>query len=271
VPPGVNVSPNVDFDTSSVCEKRFDASPEVEKSDDELLFPVLATVSSSGDGVDKAHSPVLDNLEGCTCLGCVQERPIIHVQIDDRFVGACCRIPPCTFSISMWSPIGNLENLPRVLLPLKFIYGKELCSHEGTHFKHQGRYKCAEGDCGHLTKEWRDLKRHYRAKHCTKTPDFPCDVLGCKFGGENGFHRKDKLASHYKNIHQGIAASTTRRRNILPAPAKNEVSGPGIGQSSHQTKNDVWNGWSRPLAQRSVHGKKVNGGAELAYEGFGGA
>lgn len=135
--------------------------------------------------------------------------------------GVVCRLTACSKTVHCY-PFGDRMGLsPRP---------RDLLIHEKSHYEHHGGYKCAEGDCGHLAKEFRDLKRHYQAKHCTKTPEFSCDVLGCKYGGENGFHRKDKLASHYKNMHQRGVASIAHRRNILPAPANDEVPGPGIGQ-----------------------------------------
>jgi len=155
---------------------------------------------------------------GCTCLACIQEKPFVFVST----FRVACRLAACSQTV-FYSSGDCVGYRPRPYI---------LLSHEKTHFDHHGRCKCAETDCGHSTKQFRDLIRHYRAKHCTKTPEFPCDVLGCKFGGENGFHRKDKLTSHYKNMHQGQAVSMARCRNILPAPAENEVSGPGIGQSS---------------------------------------
>lgn len=86
-------------------------------------------------------------------------------------------------------------------------------------------FKCAEQNCHKAFSTVRDLQRHYRAKHCTKTPDFPCPAVGCSRGGDNGFHREDKLASHHKSMHQGWAISTKKNQRILPAPPKNGASG----------------------------------------------
>ncbi len=152
---------------------------------------------------------------GCTCPACIQDKPLVFVSGPK----VACRFPACcVHEYLAWKYRST---------------SRRLVAHEKTHYyEYHAGYKCAEGDCGHLSHEFRDLKRHYRAKHCTKTPEFSCDVLGCKYGGENGFHRKDKLASHYKNMHQRGVASIAHRRNILPAPAKDEVSGLGIGKSS---------------------------------------
>lgn len=227
-PTETNLSSNVNTNLSSDCEKLATAGHEVEKSDVELLLPVLATVSSSGDDVDKAHSSVSVSLEECACPGCVQERHPTCVGVDNMYGKheLLCGMPPCTYSTLS-------RSLPHESpASCKHDWNRELYSHEATHFQNQGRYKCAETNCGHSSKQFRDLKRHYRAMHCTKTPAFPCNAPGCKFVGAKGFHRKDKFASHYKNMHQAQAASMVRRRNILPAPTKDEVSGLGIGPSS---------------------------------------
>jgi hypothetical protein len=173
----------------------------------DIELPILSQLTDQPSDSMQSHE--------CTCPVCFQEKALVVVSE----YPLVCRLAACSKTAEhYWSMGRSLRH--------------ELLIHEKSHYEHHGGYKCAEGDCGHLAKEFRDLKRHYRAKHCTKTPGYPCDVLGCKFGGDNGFHRKDKLASHYKNMHQRGVASTTRRRNILPALAKNEVSGPGIGQSS---------------------------------------
>lgn len=215
VPPEACVPPYVDFHLTATGETLSGVDTELKLAGTSNVepSPTQATLSDSGDQADEVHFPVLDSLEGCTCLACAQERHPIIVPLAGRWESRVhCRIPQCTFLVTYTT---------RISLS-KYHAFKTLCRHEGTHFEHQGKYKCAETDCDCLAKQFRDLKRHYRAKHCTKTPGYPCDVLGCKYGGENGFHRKDKLASHYKNMHQGRVASVAHRRKILPAPAKNE-------------------------------------------------
>lgn len=238
VPPAAHASPDVDFDPTVTDKKlsAIDTELKLAATWNVETSPVQATVSILGDQVDEVHSSIFDDLERCTCPSCLQERrPTITRDNSYGSAGfflARCRIPPCTMAKSTY--IWGLTPHASVLSPEDFsLYRlKDLYEHERIHFEHQGKYKCAEEDCGHLTKQFRDLKRHYRAKHCTKIPEFPCDALGCKFGGENGFHRRDKLASHYKNIHQGQAASIARPRNILPAPTRGRLSGPGTGSSS---------------------------------------
>jgi hypothetical protein len=73
--------------------------------------------------------------------------------------------------------------------------------HYKTHFENeQGRYRCKAPNCNTTFARWGELTRHY-GTHCLKPETFPCDVIGCKFGGENGFKRKDKLSDHRRKVH----------------------------------------------------------------------
>ena len=103
---------------------------------------------------------------------------------------------------------------------------------EKSHYGQSGKYACLEQNCQAVTKNFGDLKRHDKAKHCTK-PDkeqFPCPVIWCKYSGNNGFARKDKLKSHYKNIHEGKPGPVKTGRVIKPATLKPKV--PGLGGSA---------------------------------------
>lgn len=80
--------------------------------------------------------------------------------------------------------------------------------HEKSHFIKAGKYACLEEDCHTTVAKWGDLKRHYKSRHCTRTTKYPCLVIGCKYGGDNGFPRKDKLKSHFKNVHEGKGHGT---------------------------------------------------------------
>lgn len=84
--------------------------------------------------------------------------------------------------------------------------GGYVAPHYRTHFEdEQGRYRCHAPNCDTTFARWGELTRHYRA-HCLKPKTFPCDVIGCKYGGENGFTRKDKLSDHRRKVHDGKAA-----------------------------------------------------------------
>ena len=99
-----------------------------------------------------------------------------------------------------------------------------LWKHETSHYGMRGQYKCLEKDCQTVIQNFYELKRHYK-KHCT-SPDkeiFSCPVLSCKYSGKNGFSRKDKLKSHYKNIHEGKPGPLKAGRVIKPATLKPRV------------------------------------------------
>ena len=145
------------------------------------------------DRVDETS--VLGLHEGCTCPACIQERPFTARTPGDGGYRGACRMPNC--SLVTLNGDGSAESAIG-------LHRYSIIAHERSHYFHQDKYRCAEKDCTASFKQWRDLKRHYRAKHYTKTPAFPCNVIGCQYGGENGFHRKDKLTSHYKNVHQAV-------------------------------------------------------------------
>lgn len=56
---------------------------------------------------------------------------------------------------------------------------------------------------------------------CSNPKKFPCPALDCKYNGDNGFARKDKLTSHWKKVHQTVAStsasSSKAPRAIQPA------------------------------------------------------
>lgn len=83
---------------------------------------------------------------------------------------------------------------------------QHIANHYRTHYENeQGRYRCKAPNCDTTFARWGELTRHY-GTHCLKPETFPCDVIGCKYGGKNGFKRHDKLLSHKRNVHDGKAA-----------------------------------------------------------------
>lgn len=93
----------------------------------------------------------------------------------------------------------------------------EWMRHYRTHFKQDKGYRCSAPDCGQVCQRWGELTRHARA-HCQRPTKFPCDVFGCRYGGENGFTRKDKLLSHKRNVHEGRAPPSQLMRKLQPKP-----------------------------------------------------
>ena len=104
----------------------------------------------------------------------------------------------------------------------------DLYREQRKYFNHDERlYKCREQDCNYTAKRWTELNRHNNAKHCTNAPRFPCPIPYCKFSGNNGFLRKDKLLSHRRTVHKGLSmpTSTQGHRAIRPAISRTQESG----------------------------------------------
>ena len=126
------------------------------------------------------------NDQECGCIPCLEERIDLNLRNLRNLGGFTCPVPDC-----------NNENRP------------DRNQHYGNfdeHFK-QGdeKYACNAPDCGHVSKRWLDLRRHSRT-HCVRSPQFPCNEVGCSRGGDSGFHRKDKLMDHQRKVHQGNMA-----------------------------------------------------------------
>lgn len=77
-------------------------------------------------------------------------------------------------------------------------------------------YHCDTGGCSHKTKRWADLLRHVSTSHCSKAAIYPCSFPGCERGGGNGFPRKDKLKSHFENVHRGRGIPPRQPRALAP-------------------------------------------------------
>lgn len=143
----------------------------------------------------------------------------IGIHLGWQFEGYRCRFPSCQTTLS---------NLP---------YSRLICqAHERGHYGVPGKYTCLEQNCQAVTKNFGDLKRHYKTNHCT-SPDkqqFPCPKPWCKYSGSNGFARKDKLKSHYQNVHEGKPGPVKAGRVIKPATLKPKV--PTSGGSADKQK-----------------------------------
>ena len=119
--------------------------------------------------------------------------------------------------------------------------------HEKRHFLHEGGYKCNASNCTRSCKRFTDLTRHVTSVHCKNPQKFPCPMFWCRHSGENGFTRKDKMKSHYKEVHEGnrkVNPNVSRGvpRAILPAtgggPPHMEPNGPaheyGVGERENK-------------------------------------
>ena len=139
-----------------------------------------------------------------------------------------------------WSP-GSLERpcrVPSCNVPGHgHIYYWKLLAAEASHFRIPGEYKfkCAENDCHVKVSSLADLKRHYTSKHCTKPEKFPCRFVWCKYSGDNGFKRKDKLNSHYRNAHEGKMGPGKASRVTKRKSSESGSGGIGVGASGKNT------------------------------------
>ncbi|KAL9074467.1 MAG: hypothetical protein Q9161_002255 [Pseudevernia consocians] len=122
--------------------------------------------------------------------------------------------------------VGDCGEYPLVYSRAKTPPHLEIWKHDNSHYGQPGKYTSLEQNCQVVTTNFGDLKRHYKAKHCTKydKEQFPYSVLWCKYSGNNGFARKDKLKSHYKNIHEGKPRPVKAGQVIKPARLKPQVS-----------------------------------------------
>lgn len=163
----------------------------------------------------------------------------IGIHLGWQFEGYRCRFPSCqTTSFEPYSRLACAE-------------------HEKSHYGQPGKYTCLEQDCQAVTKNFGDLRRHCKTTHCTSPnkQSFPCPEPWCKYSGSNGFARKDKLKSHYQNVHEGKPGPVKAGRVIKPATLKPKV--PTSGGSADKQKEQensllrwiVW-WWESEMMQR---------------------
>ena len=128
-----------------------------------------------------------------------------------------CRVPGCGHEESAYHPL---------------TFDESHVSHERAHFKVQDEeendkkskkasYFCDVPNCKYKTARWPDLIRHTTHKHCTAPRKLPCPVIGCKYSGENGFTRKDKLKNHCQKVHAGMVLPGQANSAIRPATMLN--------------------------------------------------
>ena len=173
----------------------------------EPAVPTLApsTVESQAPGADRHQLSVAGNV--CDCIVCVG----VGTKTKGSGVHFTCRVPGC-----------NVPDHDR-------IWYSKLLQTEASHFRSPGEDKlnCAENDCPVTVSSMTDLRRHYTSKHCTKSEKYSCPLVWCKYSGDNGFKRKDKLKSHYRNAHEGKMGPGKASRVTKPK-SSGSVSG-GLG------------------------------------------
>lgn len=176
-----------------------------------LKTPGSETVSM-GDCREASATLAIQVPDQCACVICLK----IGIHPGWQLARYRCRFPSC-HSNPYESSLNSNE-------------------HEKSHYGQPGKYTCLEQDCQTVTKNFGDLKRHCKTNHCT-SPDkeqFPCPKPWCKYSGSNGFARKDKLKSHYQNVHEGKPGPVKDGRVIKPATLKPKV--PTSGGSADKQK-----------------------------------
>ena len=191
-------------------------------------------VGKPDEADDKITVVNLDRLLGikhdrlCACLNCLDFPSSLDFgEVRDRFPALqylSCRVEGCTWKrdIFLWISWPNWL----------------VSDHEESHFREETRdqdqkliFTCKDDRCQIHTKRKDDVKRHYATVHCKNPERFPCHVIGCRFGGENGFTRKDKLTSHMKSTHKGLPLPSKRIQAIKP---KAGVSNAGVHKAGNQ-------------------------------------
>ena len=195
-------------------------------------------VGKPDEADDKITVADIDRLLGinhdrvCTCLNCLDCPPSLRFdEFRARFPALkhfSCRIEGCT--VSTWRSSKHYGH--------PFFDQWTVMRHEESHFREETRdqngkliFSCKDDRCQIRTKRKDDVKRHYATVHCKNPERFPCHVIGCRFGGENGFTRKDKLTSHMKSTHKSLPLPGKRLQTIKP---KAGVSNAGVHKAGSQ-------------------------------------
>ena len=216
-----NTSPVTGYGTDNLCGDESEASG--------YLQPGYATAFKMTDSERLAMG---EYGEGCT-VPSTQELPrsLTPNLADHGTLGNLCACVSCLRLCNRYPAyVPELRGYKCRFLGCEFsqYHDQGSLNHERSHYGHPGKYTCLEQNCHVVTKNFGDLKRHYKV-HCTnpKKEQFPCPVLLCKYSGNNGFARKDKLKSHYRNVHEGKPGPVKAGRVIKPATLKPQVSGFG--------------------------------------------
>lgn len=177
--------------------------------------PIVESCLWDHEGAKKTRDqPYLHPIYKCTCLICLSlgtRRDILFEPTGFVRNSLACRYPGCQRLIKP----EFLQDLP-----------SKSAEHEQTHFGNLGKYHCLEEGCQTTTKNFADLRRHYNGRHCINAIKYPCPIVGCKYGGDNGFTRKNKLKSHQRNVHQGKGVPGKAFRPIKPKANEDGISRP---------------------------------------------
>ncbi len=182
--------------------------------------PTLApnSVESQAPGAGRHQLDVAGSVCDCiVCAGVGEKVDFFH----DNY--RACRVPGC-----------NVPGHERT-------WYAQLYQEEASHFRAPGEHKlkCAENECPVTVSSMTDLKRHYISKHCSKSEKFPCQFVWCKYSGDNGFKRKDKLRSHYRNAHEGKMGPGKASRVTKPKSLESGSGEMGAGASGKKSTPSV--------------------------------
>ena len=226
------ITPSVDLNTGDfACGTRTLDNPDPRLRLSQSPQQALSTHLSAPDA-EPSSSPDCGSIPKCDCICCtgLGTNKNLHWTFDTpkfrhSLSKAICRYIGCAYKKDEIRYPGGGK---RILDSLKNADALMLAEHEQSHFGKRGQYCCREEGCSATTKKFSDLRRHYRGSHCINAQKFPCTMIGCKYGGDNGFTRKDKLKSHYRNAHQGklipgkynqpIKMKATAPQTIKPKP-----------------------------------------------------
>ena len=211
---GINIQPeSLDSDIALLESPMIDHPGS--RIDVPAPLPGCKTVSSPW-----SESLITDNpSQKCACMIC------LHLTSERHEHMKClanytlvCRLPGCG------CPCGSPDD---DLISASIFNSSSLSSHERGHFFWSGVFNCLEKGCQKTTTKLADLKRHCCVKHCTNPTKHPCREIGCKYSGNNGFLRKDKLKTHYRNVHEGKVRPGKPLRNIQPRKNTTRGAKPG--------------------------------------------
>lgn len=153
----------------------------------------MEAVNSSASGLLLSAN---DSTNGCACISC--------------FVKSRQRLLSTGRPYASYSCVAGCHYVGR-------IYFNDWQQHLNTHFKQDKKYHCRAPQCGRIFGRWVELKRHDKT-HCLRPKKFACNIFGCKYSGDNGFIRHDKLLSHKRNVHDGKAPPSQLMRRLQAKP-----------------------------------------------------
>ena len=191
-----------------------------------LVLPIKISTPITGSATQESYGRDIpsdtgasENLDGrCKCLVCMRlpSRSSFYLNLSSVEIGGKMNLPCCIKGCG-WSCHVTRDSSWWSRAPFN-----ELLEHVRSHFMQtqpDGTIACTQDHCKYVTKREYDLKRHYKSVHCLNSETFACPVSWYK-RHTRGFPRKDKLTSHYKNVHANNTPQGQPTRNIQPkAPA----------------------------------------------------